>query len=37
MLRFDGMVNKGVQLSMADSHQLQHAKNERGQGQQRDE
>jgi hypothetical protein len=31
------MVNKAVQLSMADSHQLQDAKNERGQRQQGDE
>jgi hypothetical protein len=31
------MVNKAVQLSMADSHQLQDAKNKRSQRQQGDE
>jgi hypothetical protein len=31
------MVNKGVQVSMVDSHELQDAKNERGQRQQGDE
>jgi hypothetical protein len=37
MFGFDGMVNKAVQLSRADSHQLQDAEDERGQRQQDDE